>query len=299
MEAKRYRRVCRLVDQASPHGRRNRQLFADRVIVKVYFWSTQCDRPVSWACVEENWPEDLREECVGLMLPSQPTMSRRLRSVGVRQLMERVGAMLAEQLEDNVVKSIDSKPLKVGNYSHDRDARRGHGAGEKARGYKLHALTCGKAFKFWTLTGMNSNDQIGAAMLVPRLGAHQWGYLAADNGYDANAVHRLAASVNHQLIAPPRASNGAVRDTRRNCAERIRALDVCADPLRHAGVARSFGRSVLHQRTQIERNFGNATMDGLGSMPPWVRTPHRVAAWVAAKIIQRMARQLEIAGLMK
>jgi hypothetical protein len=299
MEATRYRRICRLVDQASPHGRRSRQQFADRVIVKVYFWSTQCDRPVSWACQAANWPAPLLADVIGATLPSQPTMSRRTRTVGVLQLIERVQTMLSERLEDDVVKAIDSKPLKVGSYSRDRDARRGRGAGEKVRGYKLHAITCGKAFKFWTLTGMNSNDQVGAAMLLPKLSDDRagWGYVTADNGYDANAVHRLAAATNHQLIAPPRASNAQVRDVRRNCPQRIRALDICADPLRHAGVGPSFGLCVLRQRGQIERNFGNATMSGLGAPPPWVRRPHRVATWTAAKLIQRMLRQIEIAGV--
>jgi len=295
MEAKRYRRVCRVIDQVSRHERQKKQQFSNRTIVKVFFWSTHCDRPVSWACDEKNWPEDLRHQTVGLTLPSQPTMSRRMRTVGVLQLIERVQTKLAEVLGDEVVKAIDSKPLKVGNYSKDRDARRGRAAGEMARGYKLHAITSGKAFKLWTLTAMNTNDQVGAAMLLPRLGG--WGYVSADNGYDANAVYREARSVNHQLIAPPRKSNAEVRDVRRNTAERIRSLDLCANPLKHCGLGDSFGMSLIQQREQVERNFGNAAMSGLHTPPPWVRTPHRVATWTAAKLIQRMMRQIEIDGL--
>jgi hypothetical protein len=296
MEAKEYRRLCRLVDQLSPHGRRKRQQFSDAAVVKVYFWSTHCDRPVSWACVADHWQEALLLELLGT-LPSQPTMSRRLRTVGVLQLIERVQVMLARALEDDVVKAIDSKPLKVGSYSKDRDAKRGRAAKEMARGYKLHAVTCGKSFVHWTLSGMNSNDQVGAVLLLlPKLAAG-WGYVVADNGYDANAVHRVARAANHQLIAPPRKSNAHVRDTRRCTPERIRALDICANPLQHCGLGESFGLSLLRQRGQVERNFGNATMDGLSSPPPWVRTPHRVATWAAAKIIQRMLRQIEIAGV--
>jgi hypothetical protein len=294
MEAKQYRRLCRWVDQASPHGRGKRQQFSDAVIVKVYFWSTHCDRSVDWACQERNWPQKLLDDVTGV-LPSQPTMSRRMRTVGVLQLIERVQNLLAEALEDDVVKVIDSKPLKVGSYSKDRDAKRGRAAGDMARGYKLHAITCGKAFKYWTLTAMNSNDQIGAAMLVGKLNA--WGYISADNGYDANAVYQRARDVNHQLIAPPRKNNAHVRDTRRNTPERIRSLDICVNPLQHCGLGESFGLGVLGKRSQIERNFGNVVMDGLHAPPPWVRTPHRVATWTAAKLIQRMVRQVEIAGL--
>ncbi|HQY89464.1 MAG TPA: hypothetical protein PK402_12500, partial [Tepidisphaeraceae bacterium] len=115
-----------------------------------------------------------------------------------------------------------------------------------------------------------------------------------DNAYDANPVYRVATSVNHQLIAPPRKCNAHVRDTRRNCSERIRSLDLCANPLTHCGMGDNFGRKLLHERKQIERNFGNATMDGLNAPPPWIRTPRRIAQWVASKLIQRMMRQLEI-----
>lgn len=247
-----------------------------------------------WGCQEDNWPQPLLEDLIGT-LPSQPTMSRRLRSIGVVQLIERVQTMLAEKLDWGVAKNIDSKPLTVGSYSKDRDAKRGRAGKQMARGYKLHALCVAKSFKHWTLTGMNTNDQVGAALLLPQLKG--WGYVSADNGYDSNAVHQLAASMNHQLIAPPRKSNEAVRDTRRNLPERIRSLDICANPLGHCGLGESMGLELLRGRKQIERNFGNVVMDGLYAPPPWVRTPHRVAAWTAAKLSERMLRQIEIARL--
>lgn len=299
MKASDYRRLCRWVDQAAGHGRRSRQQFSDAVIVKVYFWATCNDLAVSGACDVRQWPAGLADE-VAATLPSQSTMSRRLRSVGVLQLIERLQLLLAENLRrEYVVKVIDSKPLAVGNYSKDRDARRGRAAGAMARGYKLHALTAGQAFLRWTLTAMNVSDQTAAGSLLATLGRGEdaWGYVVADNGYDANALHERAASANHQLLAPPRKSNEHVRDVRRNTPQRIRSLDLCAQPLRHAGVGESFGKDLLRYRGQIERNLGNATMSGLRSPPPWVRRPHRLAPWAAAKIIQRMLRQLQIEEL--
>lgn len=298
MEAERYRRVCRWIDQASPHGRRKREQFSDRVVAKVYFWSTLCDRPVSWACDRQNWPRELLNAFGEL--PSQSTMSRRLQTVGVRQLVERTQVLLSERLDEvDIMKVIDSKPLVVGNYSKDRDARRGRAAGTMARGYKIHVITCGKAVKHWTLLPMNCNDQTGAAKLLPELAndSRGWGYVCGDNGYDANPVHRLCQSVNHQLLAPPRKSNKDVRDTRRNDPARIRALDALANPLGKCGLGPSFGQSLFAQRKQIERNFGHFVMDGLHAPPPWVRRPHRVALWVVAKFIQRMDRSLQIAGV--
>jgi len=131
MEADRYRRVCRLVDQLCPHGRRPGQQFSDAVIVMVFLYATYSDRAVSRACRAAHWPERLRHATVGCgALPSQSTMSTRLRTVGVLQLLDRVRAALAERLGGGeVVKAIDSKPLRVGRYTKDRDARRGAAPG--------------------------------------------------------------------------------------------------------------------------------------------------------------------------
>ena len=63
--------------------RRKRQQFSDRVIVLVYLWAVLHDRPVCWACQEQNWPD----RC-GATLPSPATMSRRSGSPGVVKLMD-------------------------------------------------------------------------------------------------------------------------------------------------------------------------------------------------------------------
>ena len=304
MEAEAYRRLCDVIDQVSPHRRRARQQFGDHVIARVYAWAVGHDRPVSWACDPDHWPDD--HDLAGA-LPSQPTMSRRLRSVGVLQLLERVHAWLADRCAPGgPLKQIDSKPLVVGNYSKDPDARRGRAAGEMARGYKLHAIRCGcggccggGALRHWTLAAMNVNDQVPARALLARLAGDPldagWGYVAGDNQYDANPVHAAAAAANHQLVAPPRAANAEVRDTRRNCAARLRSLELCANPLAACGLGPSFGLDVLRERKGIERTFGHLAMLGLFAPPPWVRRPHRVATWVVVKRCLQMVRLLEIA----
>jgi len=304
MEAERYRRMCRVVDQVSPHGRRDRQQFADRVIVKVYLYATLRDRPVRYACDPANWDAALRHELVGAALPSQPTMSRRLRTVGVLQAVERALRLLGEDggADAALVKAIDSKPLRVGAYSKDADALRGRAAGEQGRGYKLH--TCRARGRFvgrMLITPLNTNDQVAAVALIPHLAGG--GYLPADNGYDANAVHEAAAAHGHQLVAPPRASNVGVYDARRNAPQRLRSLEML-DPALHpadrgggGGGGESFGQGLMRQRRSIERGFGHAAHQGLFAPPPWVRRPHRVAVWAAAKLIQTMVRQREIEGL--
>jgi hypothetical protein len=297
MEAERYRRVCAVIDQACPHRRARRQQFGDHLILRVYFWAVLHDRPTCWACDPGNWPEARRP----FELPSQPTMSRRLRTVGVLAALERAHTLLADRFEPTPLKQIDSKPLVVGNYSKDPDARRGRAAGEMARGYKLHALRSGGVLRHWTLAAMNVNDQVPARDLLARLAGDPrdtgWGYVGADNQYDANPVHASAGSVNHQLVAPPRKANAEVRDARRNTAARLRSLELCANPLAACGMGPSFGLDVMRERKGIERTFGHAVMLGLHAPPPWVRRPHRMATWTAAKLCVQMVRLLEIKGL--
>jgi hypothetical protein len=298
MEAEWYRRICLVVDQACPHHRRARQQFGDHLVLKVYFWAVLHGRPVNWACVADNWPDDDRRPGA---LPSQPTMSRRLRTVGVRQALERTHGVLADRFPPTPLKQVDSKPLVVGNYTKDSDARRGRGAGEMAHGYKLHALRSGGVVRHWTLASMNVNDQVPARDLLARLAADPldpgWGYVTGDNQYDANPVHAAAAAVNHQMIAPPRKDNAEVRDARRNTPGRLRSLELCANPLRACGLGPSFGLDLLRERKGIERTFGHLVMLGLHAPPPWVRRPGRTAAWVAAMLVIQMVRLLQIKGV--
>jgi len=292
MEVKLYRVLQRLVLQVADIPRRKRQQFSDRDIVLVLIWAVLHDRPVCWACTWENWSAGMDEE-----LPSSVTMSRRLRSVGVLQLLDRLLTLLSEKFSHtHLVKAIDSKPLRVGHYSTDRDAKRGRAGGAMARGYKLHALTCDGIIRSWLLTSMNVNDQVPALALLEQLQGS--GYVGADNGYDANKVHLKAESAGHQLVAPPRNSNKHVRDRRRNCGARIRSLELCDSPLQACGQRQWFGKAILAERVSVERLFSQLCFDGLDAPPPWVRTPHRMAQWTAVKLLVRLLRQAQNAGLM-
>ena len=53
---------------------------------------------------------------------------------------------------------------------------------------------------------------------------------------------------------------------------------------------------LMATRTAIERSFGNVTSfaGGLGPLPAWVRRPHRVALWVAAKFIIDATRRIKL-----
>lgn len=288
MEAKLFAEVYRLVfSLAHPPGRRHR--FCDQWVVLVYLWSVLHDRSVLWACDVRNWPAAL-DAC----LPHESTMSRRLRTVPVVQLLQRATAALADRLgPPPLVKQLDSKPLYVGAYSRDRDAKRGRvGANMMARGYRLHTLNHGRIVRHWTLDTMNTHDSTsGATLLREGLGGGG-GYVVADNAYDTNDLHALAHANGHQLVAPPKPAERHVRDTKYNNAHRLRSLDVLASPLEFTtgGRRAAFGTSLYDQREAVESCYGELTTAGLHYLPAWARGPRRVALWAAGKILLHACR---------
>src|SRR5262245_22066573 len=114
--------------------------FSDADILAVYLWAVVHDRPTSWALQKHVWPKDLLP-----VLPSQSTMSRRLRQHGLRQLMLDI-----EQAQWSLlavacwwIRALDGKPLPVGGYSKDADVGFGRGAGGMCKGYKFYAIWAG------------------------------------------------------------------------------------------------------------------------------------------------------------
>src|SRR5262245_12204743 len=109
---------------------------ADQWIVLVFLWACLHDRPTDWACQPRHWPHDLGP----VRLPSQPTMSRRLRWRSVNALLNALLGHFRGDPRADWVKYLDGKPLPVGGMSKDPDARDGYGAGGYFHGYKLHAV---------------------------------------------------------------------------------------------------------------------------------------------------------------
>ena len=213
MEAKLYAALYKLVSSLA-HPRRKRCRFNDRIIVMVYLWSVLFDRPVCWACDQDNWFGNDDFE-----LPSDTTMSRRLRTPSVLQLIERALAAGSELFGPApLLKQMDSKPMYVGPYTKDKDAKSGRVAqGKMACGYRLHTLNHGRNVKFFQIAPMSEHDSAVAPALLDHL--EGGGYVAADNAYDNNDLHKKSADKNHQLVAPARACNKGVRDTKYNCPQ--------------------------------------------------------------------------------
>lgn len=255
--------------------------YSATVIVGVFLWAAMNDRPVSWACLAKNWR--------GLpwrRLPSQPTMSRRLKSKPVQALLAALEEALRQQGQPHWIKTLDSKPLTVGAGSKDTEATWGMGVKRmSARGYKMHVINDGLPLPAaWCVLPMNVHDSKGASRLLPQL--HGGGYVLADSQYDMNHLYDLAAKHQHQLVAPRQKPQSKGLGHRRHSPYRLHSLEMQTRP---------FGEALLHERGAIERSFGNLTSfgGGLAPLPAWVRT-NRVRLWIQAKLIINGLRILHL-----
>ena len=268
-----------LAEEGKKRPRRGRKQYRDVLILAVYFWAVVHDRPTSWACQRKHWPARWH----WMDLPSQPTMSRRLRSLAVVQLlmavMERLRQVhLPGTPADPLAHRLDSRPLVVGGFSKDREARRGYATGGTARGYKSFEL-CGTAVvpDQLLLGALKLADALGAAELLQRSVCH--GYVLADATHDINDLHALARSQGVQLLTPRKVPGSGLGHCRHDPG-RLRSIALLEDPS-------DFGRELFRLREPIERHFGNCSSfgGGLQPLPSWVRTPQRVVRWVWAKVI--------------
>lgn len=248
-------------------------------IAVVFFWSVVHDRPMCWGVEKRNWPEDLCPKC----LPSQATLSRRMRRDEVRQLMTAiedawlglVGVCM------NLIRRIDGKPLGVSGVSKDGDAAYGRGAGGMQKGYKFYAVwATGPLPLAWGLASMKTSEKTMARHLIPSLPGG--GYLLGDPEYDCNALYDLAHAANHQLVVPKRQKQHGLGH-RPQSPYRLRSIDL---------MKTKFGKRLYRFRRQIERDFGNLTSfgGGLTCLPAWVRRFPRVRNWLNAKLLVNAAR---------
>jgi hypothetical protein len=247
--------------------------FFDWQIVAVYLWAVVHDRPTSWACNPKNWPKGLWQG----KLPTQSTMSRRLRTTETQSLLHKVEREMATLDHSGFVMLIDGKPLAVGGWSKDRDARWGRAGKGWAKGYKVHAVYGrGNTPLAWEITALNEAEPDAAARLIPSINGGG-GYLVGDSSYDSNPLHDTAASCGYQLIAK-RKRPGTALGHRRHSPYRLRSI---------ALLDNDFGRSLWGFRGEVERKFAWLTnhAGGLPPLPNWVRRKSRVKLWVQAKLI--------------
>jgi hypothetical protein len=254
------------------------------LIARVYLWAAAHDRSVNWACAAINWERGCRPE----KLPSQSTLSRRGRKASLFDFMTQLGKRLKGKASGKLIRRcrIDGKALPVAAHSKDRNAKWGRGAGQKARGYKLHAIWCDAPMpEQWRVTPLDVVEKKMAARMLPHLqGA---GYLLGDGHYDHSGLHDRVAHVNFQMIAPRQHPNCGLGHHHQS-EHRLRSIQTLEVP----AAVNTFGKDLYAQRKQIERDFGNLSGYGGGliTLPPWIRRPWRVRTWVFAKLILNACR---------
>src|SRR5215207_9525767 len=109
MERELWKIVYRLARDCEDFHWSRIDVYLDSTIVGVYFWAVIHDRPVDWACEPGNWPKKVRKML--RRLPSQPTMSRRLRTTEVRRLLAAMEGQLLHTQSRGWVWIVDGKPL--------------------------------------------------------------------------------------------------------------------------------------------------------------------------------------------
>ena len=250
------------------------------IIVATMLWAALHDRPVAWACDPRNWSTTGLKP---MRIPSQGTMSRRADSVATGVFWKQLEQHL-RQSDPALLSFLDGKPLPIGGNSKDPDARYGRAAGGYAKGYKLHTLwTKSNLPDAWEVASMNVSEKVVARRLIGQ--ARGGGYLLADGNYDASYLYDDAFAKGYQLLAPFRKGKEPGSGGHYQSPHRLRSIEL----LTHA-----FGQSVYRARSQIERDYGNATVfgGGLAPLPAWVRGQDRVRTWVWAKLLINAVRIL-------
>jgi hypothetical protein len=271
MERERWIRLHALATELS-RGWRFGCKFNAAVIVGVYFWAVVHDRPISWACQLKNWPVDLSARS----LPSQSTMSRRLRSEPVLRLLQLIETQFQANADDDGTKFIDAKPLTVSGVSKDPEVGWGRAAGAFGKGYKLYVIWGRGCFPIaWQVRAINVSEKLVARDLIPHIRGQ--GYLLGDAIYDVGILYDLAAAAQHQFVAERHRTRGLGRGHRPQSPHRLKGIELLSS---------DEGRRLLRERVAIERSFGNCTSfgGGLGPLPNWVRRLTRVRLWVQAKL---------------
>ncbi len=261
--------------RAIPAARRRppQATYSDLHVLSVAIWAALHDRPISWATQRRNWPLHDRVRA----LPSDATMSRRLRDPVIGRILDELREALGVRGHGRRTLIVDGRALTIARHSADPDATMGRVSGGFGKGYKLHAVVDSSGnCRGFGVEPLHVSEQAVARTLIGRLCKGEADVLLADGMYDVNTIYEAAGERGVQMIAARRYKNAKGVGHRRHSVHRLRALEILAeDP------------SVLSGRRMIESCFGTQgnVIGGLGPLPNHVRRLHRVRRWVSIKLV--------------
>jgi hypothetical protein len=250
--------------------------YSDAIILWIHFIAVTHDRSHYWAHDKRNWPLWSR----GLARPSYSQLMRRLQTPAIQTHLEALDQTFRSQLANSHDKAVDGKPLVVGAYSKDRDAKRGRlSSNAWGRGYKLHAIVDAHGgIDAYAVTGLNAGESTVAQTLLKNVDL-RGATLRADANYDSGPLYTAVADRGGRLVAPRR-KPGRGLGHRQHHPHRLQAIAEFED---HP----SRGLHHKRHRLRIEQIFGHLTNlpFGLAPLPNCVRRQARVERWIAAKIV--------------
>jgi hypothetical protein len=256
----------------------SRQTYSDAVIALIHFRAVIAGRSHRWAHDKRNWPLWARR----LAFPSYSQLMRRVKGPVIDELVAEWNRRYRRGLPAGGEKFCDGKPLVVGGYSHDPDARRGQVPGGWARGYKLHVVVDGVsgAVDAFEVTPLDRPGEPTAARRLLRTLDLSGVLLRGDSNYDSNPLYRLVAERGGRLLAPRKKPFTGIGHHRQH-PDRLRAI---------AELEGDGERSLrMHRRHRIRVEQGLAHLTnlpfGLSPLPNFVRRLPRVRRWVKTKIM--------------
>lgn len=247
--------------------------YSHRQVLAVAFWAALHDRPISWATQRRNWPFHDRTR----VLPSNATMSRRLRDPAIHRIIDRLIKSLWVRGDVPRTLILDGRSLVVATHSCDMNATFGYGAGGKRRGYKLHAIVdlLGNCVVH-RVEPLNVSEQVVAREMIASLEHRAADILLADGMYDVNKLYEMAGARGIQMLAERRYKKAKGIGHHRHSVHRVRGLKIMKEE-----------PDLLGARRFIESCFGTQgnQAGGLGPLPNHVRGLGRVRRWVGLEML--------------
>src|SRR6185312_5518821 len=198
MERELWRRSYHLIMEAGQGFRLSGVGFRPHIIRLTFSRAALHDRPAGWAREPRRWSTTTLRPA---RLPSQATVSRRLRRVDTAMLMRAVVERPRHGGGSRLIALIDGEPLPIGGAGPDPGAGCGRGAGMWAKGYELDAIRAGRPVPETSrVYPMDVDEDKVAEEMMPDLTGG--GYLLGDGEYDADGVVDAAGGAGYPLVAP-------------------------------------------------------------------------------------------------